>query len=127
MGLHYTKFNWTHNSITWSIPALCSLQTTEDVMTVLQLIGWLGATLFALCALPQVIHVWRTKRTEDLSWGFLLMWFFGEVFTFGYVYMIGEVNGYHQWPLIANYSLNFIFLCYILYMKFINELKKRLI
>jgi uncharacterized protein with PQ loop repeat len=47
-----------------------------------QYIGWLGAFLFAICAVPQVVKTWKTKKAGDLSWLFLLLWLFGELFTF---------------------------------------------
>ena len=79
----------------------------------LELIGWIGSMLFALCALPQAILVWKQKHARGLSWGFLHLWFWGEVLCFIYVYMQPVV----QVPLLANYALNFVFLLTIFYFK----------
>lgn len=69
--------------------------------------------LFALCALPQVIMVYRQKHAHGLSWGFLNMWFWGEVLCFYYV----ASQPILQIPLLANYVLNFILLLVIFFYK----------
>ena len=79
----------------------------------LELIGWVGSSLFALCALPQALLVYKQKHAHGLSWGFLNMWFWGEVLCFIYV----ASQPVTQWPLLANYVLNFILLLSIFYFK----------
>ena len=74
-------------------------------------IGWLGSVLFALCGLPQAIKSYKEKHSNGLAWGFLLMWFFGEVFTFAYV--LPKMD----YPLLANYMVNFVFLAVIIFYK----------
>lgn len=40
-------------------------------------IGWVGSVLFALCALPQAVKTWKTKKADDLSLLFLIFWMLG--------------------------------------------------
>lgn len=83
-----------------------------------ELMGWFGAALFSCCALPQCIKTWKTRRTDDLSWWFLVMWWAGEVLTFGYVVVTNARAGEFQLPLLANYVFNFVLVCYLLVAKF---------
>ncbi len=79
----------------------------------IEFIGWLGAILFSLCAVPQAIKTYRTKKADDLSWAFLMMWLWGEIFTLIYVLD----NDVLQWPLIVNYIFNIVLVLYILWAK----------
>ena len=81
------------------------------------LIGWIGSFLFAICAVPQVVKTWRTKKAEDLSWLFLLFWFFGEIFTFAYILVDDRMLKITHFPLYVNYSLNILLLFYLIYAK----------
>ena len=74
-------------------------------------IGWIGSLLLALCGLPQAIESYKTKSSEGLTWGFISMWFVGEILTVIYI-----IPKWH-WPLIFNYTANIIFLSVILYYK----------
>ena len=49
-------------------------------------IGWIGSILLAFCGLPQAIESYKTKSSEGLTWGFISMWFIGEIFTIIYVF-----------------------------------------
>lgn len=45
-------------------------------------VAWLalvGAVLLGVCAIPQAVRSWRTKRADDVSWWFLSAWFFGDI------------------------------------------------
>lgn len=77
----------------------------------METMGWLGSVLLAFCGLPQAVESYRTKNSDGLTWGFLLMWFFGEVFTFVFILPTMLL------PLVFNYTANLIFLCVILYYK----------
>ena len=74
-------------------------------------VGWLGSILLAFCGLPQAIESYKTKNSDGLTWGFVLMWFVGEICTF--VYIIPKMD----LPLLFNYSANIIFLLIIIYYK----------
>ena len=77
----------------------------------METIGWLGSVLLAFCGLPQAVESYRTKNSDGLTWGFLLMWLFGELFTFVFVLPTMLL------PLVFNYTANIIFLAIILYYK----------
>ncbi|MCG8332762.1 MAG: PQ-loop repeat-containing protein [Chitinophagales bacterium] len=81
-------------------------------------IGWLGSFLFAVCALPQVIQTFRTKKSDDLNSLFLLMWFLGEVFTLWYIVMEDFLNNIRHYPLYFNYIFNLLLLSYLLFAKY---------
>jgi uncharacterized protein with PQ loop repeat len=77
----------------------------------MELIGYIGSIMLAFCGLPQAIESFKTKSSEGLTWGFLALWFFGEILTFAYVLPKMDL------PLLINYSANIIFLLIILYFK----------
>jgi uncharacterized protein with PQ loop repeat len=77
----------------------------------METIGWLGSLLLAFCGLPQALESIKTKSSAGLTWGFILMWSFGEIFTFIYVAPKMDL------PLIFNYTANIIFLAIIVYYK----------
>ena len=77
----------------------------------MEFLGWLGSILLAFCGLPQAIESYKTKCSDGLTWGFLFMWFLGELLTFAYVLPKLDL------PLIFNYSANIIFLIIIIYYK----------
>ena len=77
----------------------------------LENIGWLGSILLAFCGLPQAIESIKTKSSEGLTWGFIIMWFLGEICTF--VYILPKLD----LPLLFNYTANIIFLSIIIFFK----------
>lgn len=82
-------------------------------MNLIEIIGWLGSMLFAFCAWPQTAIVWKQKHADGLSGWFLLMWMAGEVLCF--IYVAGQPTV--QYPLLANYFINFLMLLIIIYYK----------
>lgn len=81
-------------------------------MSLIEVMGWVGSTLFAACAFPQAVKTYKDGHAEGLSWLFLLMWFFGEILTAAYVMLTSM-----SIPLLANYGANFILLVIILKYK----------
>jgi uncharacterized protein with PQ loop repeat len=77
----------------------------------MELIGWFGSILLAFCGLPQAIESYKTKSSEGLTWGFIGMWFIGEIMTI--IYILPQM----VLPLIFNYTANIIFLSIIIYYK----------
>lgn len=75
-------------------------------------IGWLGSVLFAICGIPQAWQCYRQGHSDGLGWSFLLLWFFGEVFTV--IYVLPKFD----WPLLFNYGVNMACLLVILRYKF---------
>lgn len=77
----------------------------------MEIIGWIGSVLFAACGLPQAVACWQAGHARGLAWGFLLMWFVGEILTL--VYVLPKLD----WPLIFNYVVNLVFLVIMLRYK----------
>ena len=73
--------------------------------------------MLAVCALPQVIKCWRTRKADDLSWLFLLLWFGGEVLTLAYILIDDNQSSMRHWPLYLNYGLNIVMISYLFYAK----------
>ena len=81
-------------------------------MTTLDLIGWIGAASFAVCAIPQAYHCWRTNSADDVNWIFLGLWLLGEVSMIVYV-MLTSMD-----PIfLVNYLTNLLCLLVILRVK----------
>lgn len=77
----------------------------------MEIIGWIGALCFSLCALPQSIMCYKQGHAKGLSWAFLLLWMVGEILTIIYVVPKGHL------PLIANYVINLALLQVMVYYK----------
>lgn len=77
----------------------------------MNLIGWIGSILLALCGLPIAFEAFKNKKS-DINWMFLLMWGMGEIFTLIYVSSKSDVL-----PLMFNYGLNILFLSIVLFYK----------
>lgn len=80
-------------------------------MTIFEILGWLGSICLAICGLPQAWQSYKDKNSEGISWGFILLWAFGEVFALAYVYDKLDL------PLLLNYATNILILAVILYYK----------
>jgi uncharacterized protein with PQ loop repeat len=83
----------------------------------METLGWIGSIMLALCGLPQAIESFKTKSSAGLTWGFLLLWAFGEIFTFAYIAPKMDL------PLLLNYTANIIFLAIIIYYKMRPKIK----
>lgn len=74
-------------------------------------LGAIGAFLLAVCALPELFSSFR-RGYCGTSWGFLQIWFWGEVTTFLYI-IFTSMDVY----LLTNYSLNIILILCLFYYK----------
>ena len=91
----------------------------------IDIIGWMGATLFAICGIPQLYKsLINTSSVKGLSLSFILMWFFGEIFTL--IYAIFRVP---KLPLLVNYVFNLMIITSIvlIYMIYRNKEDQNLI
>jgi len=78
----------------------------------MQTLGWIGSIMLAICGLPQAYKSYKDKHSDGISWGFLFLWGFGELFTLAYI--VPKFD----YPLILNYSINLIFIGIIVKYKF---------
>jgi uncharacterized protein with PQ loop repeat len=74
-------------------------------------LAWFGSILLGVCSVPELIKTLRTK-TCTLTWSFLLLWFFGEVFVLVPV-LAKDLGAF----LVFNYSLNTLIIGVLLYYK----------
>jgi len=80
-------------------------------MSIFEILGWLGSICLAICGIPQAWQSIKDKHSHGISWGFVLLWAFGEVFALAYVYDKLDL------PLLLNYATNILILGVILYFK----------
>ena len=82
-------------------------------------VGLIGSLLLTFSAVSEVIRTLKDRKCH-LGWGFLLMWFFGEVFCTIYGFDLQEI------PLIINYTFNLIVSGLMVFYKLNGELPERL-
>lgn len=82
----------------------------------MEIVGWIGGALLAICAFPQVIKVVRERNADGMSGTNLFLWCFGEIFMLAYI-----LTQQFSFPLLLNYSLNLLFVLIIMYYKYIYE------
>jgi uncharacterized protein with PQ loop repeat len=80
-------------------------------MSLFEILGWLGSICLAICGIPQAWQSFKDKHSHGISWGFVLLWAFGEIFALAYVYDKLDL------PLLLNYATNILILGVILYFK----------
>ena len=76
-----------------------------------EVVGWLGAFFFAICAVPQCWQSYKDGHSNGLSWMFLIFWLLGEIFMTIYVWPTGDL------PLLSNYIVNLVLTSVIFYYK----------
>lgn len=79
-----------------------------------EIIGYIGNTLLCICALPQIITIFRTKNSQNLSWMFLFCWFIGEIISLEYILNKSKLII----PIFINYILNIIFIITLIFLKY---------
>ena len=77
----------------------------------LELIGWLGNLLLALCALPAAILAIKRGNCDHIGVSLMIPWTAGEVFALYYALQFESV------PLNMNYVANLVFLVVLWYYK----------
>ena len=76
----------------------------------MEIFGWAGSILLAVCGAPQAHRSFMQKRTVGIAPSFLWMWFLGEVLTLFYILL-----GRFSLPLAVNYGVNIGFIGIIIY------------
>lgn len=84
----------------------------------IETIGFLGAALLTISAIPQAIKTYKSKKADDLSISMLLSWSIGCFLMFVYVLLTSA-----DIPLLVNYLLNTIVSVgiVVLYFKYRNN------
>lgn len=77
----------------------------------IELIGWLGAFCFSICAIPQAWLCYKQGHARGVSEFFLSLWFIGEVCMLIYSLTLPGAE-----PLIVNYLFNLA--CLLIIMKY---------
>jgi MtN3 and saliva related transmembrane protein len=79
--------------------------------TVFTWVGYAAGTLTTIAFLPQLLHVWQTKRADDLNWGMLLC------FTVGIVLWLVYGLATHQRPVIVANAVTLALQVAIIFLK----------
>ncbi|HEV8492018.1 MAG TPA: SemiSWEET transporter [Candidatus Angelobacter sp.] len=80
-------------------------------MRLTTLLGFIAGILTTISFVPQVVHAWRSKRCDDLSWGMLL--------TFSGGVVLWLVYGFRLWamPIIVANAVTLALLLAIMALK----------
>ena len=87
-------------------------------MSLIESIGILAAILTTSSFFPQVIKIWKSRSTADLSFPMYLMMLSGTLLWLVYGILLKNL------PLILANSISAILSFIILFLKIINNLKK---
>lgn len=80
----------------------------------IEIVGIVGSSLLAFCSIPLLIDSIRNPTSlKNNGVIFLLMWYFGEIFTLFYYIMELGVDI----PTLINYSTNILILSYLCYKR----------
>ena len=77
----------------------------------LALIGYAAGFCTTLSFVPQVLRAWRTHQTEDIAWGWLIIFQCGLAFWLVYGVVL------HDWPMILANSITSSLCCTLMLMK----------
>jgi uncharacterized protein with PQ loop repeat len=80
-------------------------------MSIIEVFGWAGGWLLALCGLPLALESYKNKHSEGISLVFLLVWLLGEIFMI--IYVLPQGDG----PILLNLFFNVLFISIVLYYK----------
>ena len=80
----------------------------------MEMIGYFGALLLAVCAFPQMIFSIKEGNSVGLSHGFLLSWYIGEILMLVFTVITIGTSG----PLFYNFLANTVMLTVIVKYKY---------
>ncbi|HEV7521604.1 MAG TPA: SemiSWEET transporter [Candidatus Angelobacter sp.] len=80
-------------------------------MRLTTLLGFIAGTLTTISFVPQVLHAWRSKRCDDLSWAMLLTFSTGVVLWLVYGLRLCAM------PVIMANAVTLVLLLVIMVMK----------
>ena len=76
-----------------------------------QIVGYVAAALTTISFVPQVLQVWRSKHTKDISLGMYSIFTIGVAFWLIYGILLGS------WPIIIANSITILLAGFVLGMK----------
>jgi uncharacterized protein with PQ loop repeat len=79
----------------------------------IDIIGYIGAIAFGVCAAPQAWKCYRERCATGISGLFLTLWLIGEICMM--IYTVAEIGWIN--PLMLNYVANLFFLIVIIRFK----------
>lgn len=82
-----------------------------ELLTMIDVIAWIGAVSFSICAIPQAWECYKQKHARGLAWSFLILWLVGEGCFLVYSIYLADL------PLMVNYVANGLALGIIMYYK----------
>ena len=94
--------------------------------TLCWIFGVIGAVAFAINLLPQLIKCYKEKSAEQISVGFLLLAFMGNICSAVFVFYTNYMTGLWQYPIFFNYGVATILTTILSIMKWkYNKRKKQ--
>lgn len=82
----------------------------------LEIVGYTGAFLLAICALPQTIECIIKGNAKGINLLFLMSWYLGEILMLYYCVVTVGAG-----PLFYNYLANSLMLTFIVRYKFLER------
>lgn len=76
-----------------------------------ELVGFVAATCTTVAFLPQVVKIWRTRKTEDISLSMYVIFSTGLALWLAYGLLISA------WPVVAANAVTLLLAMFILGMK----------
>jgi len=94
--------------------------------TLCWIFGVVGAVAFAINLLPQLIKCYKEKSAEQISVGFLILAFMGNICSAVFVFYTNYMTGLWQYPIFFNYGVATILTTILSIMKWkYNKRKKQ--
>lgn len=94
--------------------------------TLCWIFGVIGAVAFAINLLPQLIKCYKEKSAEQMSVGFLILAFMGNICSAVFVFYTNYMTGLWQYPIFFNYGVATILTTILSIMKWkYNKRKKQ--
>ena len=84
-------------------------------MSIAELVGYVGGACTTIAFIPQVLLVWKTRSTKDISLGMYSIYVFGIALWLAYGIMA------NAWPVILPNVVTLVFSGVILCMKIAND------
>ncbi|KAJ3363431.1 hypothetical protein GGF31_000968 [Allomyces arbusculus] len=68
--------------------------TAGEHSALVEAIGYVSGGILAVCLVPQIYQVWKTRSAEDISYWWSFLYFLGTVGTLVYMVLVNAVAGW---------------------------------